>query len=390
MAEHLQTHNPVDVAIDEAGRRAQGSVQWLLENRREVPITHGNALKFLICGQEGFESLAKDLREAQSTVDIVCWGFDPGMELVRTGGKWKRGQTYGELLDEIATRPNNPVRVRLLIWRRMLASTMVNNMPGDTDPRTSPYESEARAEYCQRWWQDHSPPYGRAKHPKYRNLQIVYRGITEAEVKALLAAEPKEEDEPVDAPYNPIDEGSLLKNYATHHQKPVLIDYAYEGGRKAVGYVMGLNSVTDYWDRMEHEIDDPLREAWAGKKRDAERAHDVATQGAMSEAVYGRTKPYQDYACRVVGPALKRLHENFERGWNRFASPEHRTKELMQLRPIFRPCRGIRRIWFRSCAPSRRREKRALRSCISKRRALRVNTSISRTSISFIRNLRVI
>ena len=332
MAEHLKTQNPVDVAIDEAGRSAQGSVQWLLEKRPEVPITYGNALKFLICGQEGFQSLAKDLREAQATADIVCWGFDPGMELVRAGGKWKRGQTYGELLDEITTRPNNPVRVRLLIWGGFVASAVQNNMPGLTDPWASPYESRARGEYSQRWWRDNLPSYRgfRGKNP---NLQIVLRNIARSDVVASLAAMPKEEDEPVDDWHNSVDEGSLLKNFATHHQKPVLIDYAYEGGRKAVGYVMGLNSVTDYWDRAAHEIDDPLREARADKAISAERTHESATQGVAANATYRRTKPYQDYACRVVGPALKRLHENFERGWNAFAPRAQKTAELTQLPP---------------------------------------------------------
>ncbi|WP_296229250.1 hypothetical protein [Ralstonia sp. UBA689] len=36
MAEHLRTQNAVDVAIDEAGRKAQGSVQWLLESSRRI------------------------------------------------------------------------------------------------------------------------------------------------------------------------------------------------------------------------------------------------------------------------------------------------------------------------------------------------------------------
>jgi phospholipase D1/2 len=332
MAKHLNTQNPVEVAIDEAGRNAQGSVQWLLENRTEIPITYGNALKFLICGQEGFQSLAKDLLEAQATADIVCWGFDPGMELVRAGGKWKRGQTYGELLDEITTRPNNPVRVRLLIWGGFVASAVQNNMPGLTDPWDSPYESLARDEYSQRWWRDNLPSYRgfRGRNP---NLQIVLRNIARADVVASLAAMPKEEDEPVDDWHNLVDEGSLLKDFATHHQKPVLIDYAYEGGRKAVGYVMGFNSVTDYWDRAAHEIDDPLREARADKAINAERTHEGATQGVAANATYRRTKPYQDYACRVVGPALKRLHENFERGWNAFAPRTQKTEELTQLPP---------------------------------------------------------
>jgi phosphatidylserine/phosphatidylglycerophosphate/cardiolipin synthase-like enzyme len=35
---------------------------------------------------------------------------------------------------------------------------------------------------------------------------------------------------------------------STAHQKTILIDYDHAHGKHAVGYVMGLNSVTDYWD----------------------------------------------------------------------------------------------------------------------------------------------
>ena len=126
MADHLDTQNPVDVAIDEAGRKAQGTVQWLVENtpakdgRPAItdapPIYDGNTLQFMICGEDGFKSIANDLANARESADIICWGFDPGMELVRGGGDWKRGKTYGELLEEITTRAENPVTVRLLIW----------------------------------------------------------------------------------------------------------------------------------------------------------------------------------------------------------------------------------------------------------------------------------
>ncbi|WP_438876570.1 hypothetical protein, partial [Bacillus cereus group sp. BC87] len=81
----LETHNPVDVAVDEAGRAAQGTVQWLLEKNvdKDVMPTTGNDMRFFVCGEEGFRSIAADLMGAQGTVDICCWGFDPGMEIWR-------------------------------------------------------------------------------------------------------------------------------------------------------------------------------------------------------------------------------------------------------------------------------------------------------------------
>ncbi|MBN3788979.1 phospholipase D-like domain-containing protein [Burkholderia sp. Ac-20353] len=368
----LESHNPMDVAIDEAGQKANGTVQWLLEKGvdDDVVPTQGNALRFMICGQEGFAAIAEDLLAAKSTVDIVCWGFDPGMELVRSlgsacwvgtpqtaqpsqsgqSGVWPRGIVYGQLLEDLTTRKENPVTVRLLVWFDPDGSLKQNNMPGLTDVPVSgtwhpiqryklqqkpPYQNEARTKYCTEWWQRNLPG-GKSGTGKNPRLQVVLRSISKGDVKALMDADIKEEDAPSTHSEGMekvagLNEKSLLEGYPTHHQKPILIDYAYEDGSKAVGYVMGLNSVTDYWDTTEHKIDDPLREEWISDNVQAELAHEQETQnpdGPLSTAVYQRTKPYQDYACRVVGPALKRLHQNFVRGWNLFAPPAWQATEI--------------------------------------------------------------
>ena len=127
--------------ICETNRTANGSVQWFAENRNKKgaashPITHNNQLKLFICGQEGFADIAAEIAAAQQSIDLVCWGFDPGMELVRTGKTWPRGPTYGDLLIAAAKRG---VTVRLLIWHDTIGSWLQSNMPGyshDNDPWT--------------------------------------------------------------------------------------------------------------------------------------------------------------------------------------------------------------------------------------------------------------
>ncbi|MFM0026317.1 phospholipase D-like domain-containing protein [Paraburkholderia madseniana] len=342
MADTLQSQNPATVAIDEQTRTAQGSVQWLLEKRQDIaPITYENTLDFMICGEDGFRSIANDLKNSKSTVEIICWGFDPGMELVRGGGDtWPRGQTYGALLEEITTRKENPVTVRLMVWYAETASAKQNNVPGYSDnghnpftnpaawivgTSSSPYDSKKRQEYCIQWWKDNLPKGNvSGKNPR---LQVAFRSIETADAQHALA---DEEDKPVYVARNPADETGLMENYPTHHQKPILIDYAYEEGRYAVGYVMGLNSVTDYWDTTAHKIDDPIREALAKGKLKDEQAHEEATQGQPATKGYVHGRPYQDYACRVVGPALKRLHHNFVSDWNIFAS-DHKVNELTDI-----------------------------------------------------------
>src|SRR6476469_7355682 len=91
------------VHIDEVSRKATSTIQWFLEdkNKKECathPITHNNKLTLHFCGKEGFAAIAKDIQEAKDSINLVCWGFDPGMELVRNGYTWPRAETYGDLL----------------------------------------------------------------------------------------------------------------------------------------------------------------------------------------------------------------------------------------------------------------------------------------------------
>lgn len=92
-------------------------------------VRHGCELKPINCGQNVFRAIARDIKSAKHSVDIITWGFDPGMVLVREGGA-EVGQRYGDLLKEVAGRGQNPVRVRLLVWHDDAASQkMMNNMP---------------------------------------------------------------------------------------------------------------------------------------------------------------------------------------------------------------------------------------------------------------------
>jgi len=338
MADHLDTQNPADVAIDEAGRNAQGSAQWFLENDPRVKKYYGNKLDFKICGQEGFALIAQDIANAMETVEIVCWGFDPAMELVRSGNTWRRGQTYGDLLEKAAQRG---VKVRLLVWYNAHASAMQNNMPGYTDvdrrwspignemrQLSSPYESMDRQKYCIDWWERHL--LGPNAAGQEVNLQVVLRDVGVSDASAGLIDEEDKPDLLVEA-------GGL--SFGTHHQKPILIDYAYDGGSHALGYVMGLNSVTDYWDTQKHEIDDALREemtrpfgVWSGGLA-SELSHESSIENRNITYQYRYGRPYQDYACRVEGPALELVHQNFVRGWN-VAAPSHwQLKEIQGIPP---------------------------------------------------------
>lgn len=341
--------------VDSRTGTAKCTAQWLLENRNikgqvNHPISHNNKLTMFICGEEGFADIAQEIRNAKRSIDICCWGFDPGIELQRSDRcSWPRGETYGDLLIDAGRRG---VRVRLLVWLDKIAAKagMAKNMPGlthgtsvwrdgeMTDARAKAISAEssiaalqaafaaenpltqrggfyllsrknkgnpvtkneipllARAEYCKSW-------YAAAVEGMLANIQIrTHNG----DIRSIARALANQTSMPAGV------ERVVMECFGTHHQKPILIDFDFEGGKKSVGYVMGLNSVTDYWDTVEHKIDDPRRE---------EVSPNAARDTCAEERGFKALKPYRDYACRIDhGEALVPLYNNFIMAWDRTES----------------------------------------------------------------------
>ena len=342
-----------NVHIDELSGKATSTVQWFLENRSKThPVTHNNELEVFVCGEKAFVDIAENIKAAKGSIDICCWGFDPGMELVRDGTAWPRGDTYGDLLIAAGKRK---VKIRLLVWYSKIGSPAALNMPGHSHG-THPWryvsgsnEAEkigakrsaslilehektpkvtllaagtpnrgtgavhavtpellsamAREEYCHSW-------YKAAFAGLLNGISIQTRAGVPAFIEKSLASEK----------YKPGGLGELeaeregMVRVGTHHQKTLLIDYGYMGGAKAVGYIKGLNSVTDYWDTEEHLIENPKREC--GGTREAGEAVQVG-QDKKADAGFKTFKPYRDYACRISGGALAGVHANFVRAWGR-------------------------------------------------------------------------
>lgn len=327
--------------IDEARRTSTSTVQWLLEKANIAgthPISHNNRLTFLICGEQAFADIAQHIAAANSSIDICCWGFDPGMELNRGASPcWPRGETYGDLLIAAGKRG---VKVRLLVWHDWAAVRASNprNMPGhthDVDARRRTHHPTrripnaafsitmaqelasamlvkpshekllltARRNYCMDW-------YDAALEGKLDNIEVRKRSGNIGAAMASLASE-------ADAP-PPSMEKAGLTYFGTHHQKPILIDFFHDEGRAAVAYVMGLNSLTEYWDSARHALEDPRRER--------EQVH-----GTRADQAFATMMPYRDYACRIDGGrALVAVHNNFVKAWERAADSTPPSKSVAE------------------------------------------------------------
>lgn len=325
-------------------RTGKGTLQWFLENESKAkthPIFHRNHLEFFVCGEAGFASIDRDIRAASCSIDLVCWGFDPGMELVRgplVDGKagraqdrWPRGMTYGDLL---TMKAREGVKVRLLVWfNDELVNLGAQNLPDkpvvwmDFSHGTSALHAptrqwledhaiarsgleQIRADYCRAWWIA-------ALGGRFPNLEVRMRAGSPADIRANVARHLPDKHSLI--------ETAGLYMAATHHQKPILIDYDAMPGKKAntCAYVMGLNSVTDYWDSHQHLYNDARREThW---------------KAGASWTNAWHLKPYRDYAIRVQGEALYKINENFVEGWDTAGPAPVWREKLQPKRSSIRP-----------------------------------------------------
>ncbi|MDB5746384.1 MAG: phospholipase [Massilia sp.] len=318
---------------------------WWVRTRKHgtYPPRHGCTLEPLICGEQVFSRIQEDILKAKHSVDIITWGFDPGMVLIR-GGRAEDGMRYGDLLKQIATREESPVTVRLLLWHDNAASYAVQkNNPGVYGTRVptigayAGYYNETHDQYNREWFDEIIAG---------KNVPRITLQTREVSLKFLPLALAGEQ-------YKIGPTGVLGAVYPTHHQKMILIDY--ETPTRAVGYVMGHNSTTDFWDTVDHRFRDIRRETLY-KKNPAEQ--DSKLTAVIDEALdrYDRqmqtmsgqpeqsprrkaerrveffkehaftAKPYQDVSLRVRGPILYDMNHNFCHGW---AEAEQATSTLM-------------------------------------------------------------
>ncbi|MFS2113569.1 phospholipase D-like domain-containing protein [Herbaspirillum frisingense] len=319
------THHPGSVPIDLRKRSATATSQWLLERPEDSnsPIYHANQLEVLICGEEGFARILEDIRNARHSVEIICWGFDPAMELERKGHTWPRGTTWGDLLKDVAAGKYNngkQVQVRVLCWYENPSSAAVKNAPGYGVLLAPQVERIRHHEQLS------GRPYTADMTPDERRRHfnaMWYFDVTSGAIPSLTFLVRICEDAPVVRSLNEeqafslsLTERQLLIHAPTAHQKTVLIDYDHQNGEHAVGYVMGLNSVTDYWDTKKHLFHDPRRgQSW---------------EGGGDE--FPGLKPFQDYACRICGEVLINVSKNFVDAWNRVAAGPQKIAREHDLR----------------------------------------------------------
>lgn len=293
--------------------------QWFLSS--EYPAATG-AMSPLINGERAFAAVTQAIEQAKESIDIMTWGFQPSMYFTRTGKDAKR---IGDLLEQaIARQPG--IKIRILVWFSELGQLADPNFPGwdpffpiddrydqgggfrsendsfeknkaavmqgtkrllSTGKKTG-YETDEQYEYDKIW-------HYRAKNNDFSGLQIRAHDmewLADSErVKARVGELPAEYN--IQVEYALI-RSTLLSAFATHHQKVVLVDYASPDD--AVGFVMGHNMLSAYWDRDSHK---------------------ARQSGEIPDAKVGRdgVQAWQDISNCVTGSWLDALNANFVQAW---------------------------------------------------------------------------
>jgi phosphatidylserine/phosphatidylglycerophosphate/cardiolipin synthase-like enzyme len=291
-----------------ATSRAMSAVMttsWFVEDT-EYPPTHAT-FEPLVNGERTFGALYDDILAATQSIDIVCWGFQPSMYFKRDNA---HSLCIGELLLQKA---GEGVKVRILCWSdglRIAALASENMTPGrnlasllkagsrnsgqikydqqwhrqavDSSLRISPFMQKKIAHRLKAWLTD----------DPFANIEFVTRDFSLAERAEIfwhVAVHALDDDRSLTTKMG---SAAAMSAEPTHHQKMVLIDYAVPD--KAVGFLMGHNTLDAYWDRDDHSY---LRRSAQGGRN--------------------APSPRQDISSRLTGPVLEYLCHNFCQGWQR-------------------------------------------------------------------------
>jgi phosphatidylserine/phosphatidylglycerophosphate/cardiolipin synthase-like enzyme len=278
------------------------TMPWFSQKSKYHPSA-GNVVHPLINGERAFAAVHDAINAAKKSIDIISWGFDPSMRLVRPSGK-----RVGDLLKEKAAAG---VTVRILIWKNALANLGENNVIGDgwagsgggsagagsgigstsagnasgDAQEFNTYGSgksgrgsagvrqgDPQAKEFNRAWFAHKPA----------NLSFRTRDFGRIERIEIEARHIGKHG------FGGTPQRLALTEFTSHHQKMILVDY--EAPTDAVGFVMGHNMLRDYWDTDSHEYYSERRLGFG---------------------------PWQDLSTKIFGPVLWDLNENFCTAWTK-------------------------------------------------------------------------
>ncbi|MBS7418506.1 phospholipase [Pseudomonas syringae] len=248
----------------------------------------------LVNGEEAFRAVFEAIAKAEKSVEIICWGFQPSMYFIRDGSH----PCIGELL---RIKAANGVKVRILGWEMPFNSAGMageGNLPGKgslrLNSRAMQSSTKDQFKYDREWFSEYAVSDGKAaERVNGKSPVFVSRGFSaneRLEIKHWVKYEALD-------PNISVGMQLVLSASASHHQKSVLVDYELPS---AVGFVMGHNSLDEYWDTDQHSA--------LNREEGTKPAPYLGSRGST---------PRQDISCMLSGPILHDVHQNFAIAWRK-------------------------------------------------------------------------
>jgi phosphatidylserine/phosphatidylglycerophosphate/cardiolipin synthase-like enzyme len=265
---------------------------WFVREGTNTHPRENNLITPLINGQATFSRLAEAICQAKKSIDIICWGFEPNMVLEPPHGK-----TLAQLLEAAAVKPD--VSVRIMGWFHPLGYAKEENLVGagiGGSGGTSVGSGSASGSFAQ---SDQHDWILRAIKGHITGIQFVTRKVMlpNSHLAQLQSKYPEISNSP--------GMEALLYHVPSHHQKNVLIDYDHDDSSKAIGFVMGHNLLSAYWDDDTHAYSNDARKISGKSEYD------------------GRLGPWHDISSELKGPCLVDVNRNFTEAW------DHHTNDTL-------------------------------------------------------------
>lgn len=271
---------------------------WFVSDKRHPrpPAPREATFLPLNCGEKAFDAVHRAIADARSSVDIICWGFQPSMYFIRDG----KHPCIGKLLEQKAQEDH--VRIRVLGWSMEILGFNATGFAGESNapgralfktsdrPITS---SDEQYEYDKYWYLRYERrmlnrgPFATCNAERPGLLDFIGRSFNPTERLEIMWRAAWRARDTISTKSQ-----GVLAATATHHQKMVLVDYDLPD--RAVGFVMGHNMLDEYWDTTAH-------------------SRQRFTAGNLGRNGQG---PRQDISSRVTGPILHDLHDNFASAWH--------------------------------------------------------------------------
>jgi phosphatidylserine/phosphatidylglycerophosphate/cardiolipin synthase-like enzyme len=258
------------------------------------PARHGNAVRFMMDGEEAWSTVKKDLDRATKDVMVSTWWWESDFELVRSPIGTSSDDRWKNTI--LGTLEASPAYKRVLVGEFFGQDTLWQLLNTDTKLRAHASNPGDRFEMM-----------GQANDTRGRfHFEVPAFAFGDRVKNAFGDAPAIESDTQVVSPV-PAHDVDLTQvpfhvdvPLASYHQKFMVVD-------DETAFVGGMNLRHVDWDSSEHEVYDERRmkfDAWTMTR------NLVASKSRKPD-----TGPRKDYMVRIDGPAAQDVADVFHERW---------------------------------------------------------------------------